>query len=379
MSFFSDRLVAWQRSSGRHGLPWQNTRDPYRVWLSEIMLQQTQVKTVLGYYARFLEVFPSVDALAHASVDEVMPLWSGLGYYSRARNLHRAAQMVVAQFNGQFPSDPDLLVQLPGVGRSTAHAIAAFCFGVQRSIFDANVQRVMARYLGFEEDLASASAIKTLWAKAEALVPKQDGVNAMPAYTQGLMDLGATVCTSKRAHCGACPVAGDCQARLKQLTHVLPRKTRKLKRSSSTWYWLVLCRDQHHQCDSQSSIALPQLALHKRPDKGIWAQLYAFPTFEDEAALLLAWQNLGGQAGGLDWQPGFRHVLTHKDLNLVPVVAQLPSQAAPSVQMVGHGDMPLGHLEWVDVDQLIQGRWALPAPLLAWLKHSTFADTDKMC
>ncbi|HSV44995.1 MAG TPA: A/G-specific adenine glycosylase, partial [Ramlibacter sp.] len=189
---FSARLVRWQQAHGRHGLPWQGTRDPYRVWLSEIMLQQTQVSAVLGYYDRFLERFPGVASLAAAPLDAVLGLWSGLGYYSRARNLHRCAQLVVSQHGGSFPAEAVQLQALPGIGRSTAAAIAAFCFGERVSILDGNVRRVLTRLLAFESDLAQAASERVLLAQAQALVPRQAA--RMPAYTQGLMDLGATVC-----------------------------------------------------------------------------------------------------------------------------------------------------------------------------------------
>ena len=184
------RVVRWQEIHGRHHLPWQQTRDPYRVWLSEIMLQQTQVSTVLGYYARFLERFPDVIALAHAPSDDVMALWSGLGYYSRARNLHRCAQAVVSDHGGSFPRTAQTLATLPGIGRSTAGAIAAFCFAERTPILDANVRRVLTRVLGFDADLAVARNERMLWTHAQALLPSVDIDFAMPRYTQGLMDLG---------------------------------------------------------------------------------------------------------------------------------------------------------------------------------------------
>jgi A/G-specific adenine glycosylase len=182
-------LVAWQRVSGRSHLPWQNTRDPYRVWLSEVMLQQTQVGTVLGYYERFMARYPDVAALAAAPFDDVLALWSGLGYYSRARNLHRCAQAVVTVYGGCFPPSASALAELPGIGRSTAAAIAAFCFGERVAILDGNVKRVLSRVLAYGEDLARSSAERELWAQAQTLLPAESA--DMPAYTQGLMDLGA--------------------------------------------------------------------------------------------------------------------------------------------------------------------------------------------
>src|SRR3954470_24850735 len=181
---FAETVVAWQHTHGRSELPWQNTQDPYRVWLSEVMLQQTQVATVLGYYARFLQRFPDVRALAAASEDDVLGLWSGLGYYSRARNLHRCAQAVVARFGGEFPRTASELETLPGIGRSTAAAIASFCFGERVAILDGNVKRVLTRVLAFGSDLAQSANEKALWNQATELLPKRDLTNAMPRYTQ---------------------------------------------------------------------------------------------------------------------------------------------------------------------------------------------------
>ncbi|MEY4734334.1 MAG: A/G-specific adenine glycosylase, partial [Pseudomonadota bacterium] len=233
---FARHMVDWQRQYGRQSLPWQNTRDPYRVWLSEIMLQQTQVSTVLDYFARFLERFPDVAALAAAEQDDVLALWSGLGYYSRARNMHRCAQDVMARFGGAFPQDAQALQTLPGIGRSTAAAIAAFCFHERVAILDGNVKRVLSRVLGYGDDLAVAKNEKRLWDIAQELLPGKSV--DMPRYTQSLMDLGATVCLSRKVQCEACPVAAMCQAKAQGEPLAYPVKTRKLKRSSAT-LWLL--------------------------------------------------------------------------------------------------------------------------------------------
>ena len=197
----AQRLVQWQTQHGRHDLPWQNTRDPYRVWLSEIMLQQTQVATAMAYYTRFLARFPNVVTLAGAALDDVLGLWSGLGYYSRARNLHRCAQQVVAEHGAVFPRTAALLQTLPGIGRSSAAAVAALCFGERVAILDGNVKRVLTRVLGFEADLASAANERALWALAHDLLPLLDLQQTMPRYTQGVMDLGATLCTARQPRC----------------------------------------------------------------------------------------------------------------------------------------------------------------------------------
>ena len=231
-SSFANEIVRWQQSHGRNSLPWQNTRDPYRVWLSEIMLQQTQVATVLAYYDRFLQRFPRVDDLAAASEDDVMSLWSGLGYYSRARNLHRCAQDVMALHKGQFPASAEQLQTLPGIGRSTAAAIASFCFGERVAILDGNVKRVLTRVLGFSGDLAQVAQERALWSLATELLPHEDLAQAMPRYTQGLMDLGATICTGRQPKCLLCPVQALCRGRAQGNPEQYPVKTRKLKRSA---------------------------------------------------------------------------------------------------------------------------------------------------
>ena len=302
------QVVRWQEAHGRNHLPWQNTRDAYRVWLSEIMLQQTQVATVLEYYTRFLARFPDVRQLAAAAQDEVLALWSGLGYYSRARNLHRCAQIVVHQYGGEFPRTVDELAALPGIGRSTAGAIAAFCFGVRAPILDANVRRVLTRVLGFGADLAEAKNERALWQQAEALLPRQDLSHAMPRYTQGLMDLGAGICLPRNPNCLLCPLQEACVARRDGNPLDYPVRTRKLKRSAQAW-WLLLRQD-----------GAGRLWLERRPPIGIWAGLYCPPVYDSRAALDEALQ-LHASCDARDL-PAFTHVLTHRDLHLHPVLAR---------------------------------------------------------
>ena len=306
------QVVRWQAAHGRNHLPWQNTRDAYRVWLSEIMLQQTQVATVLEYYTRFLARFPDVRELAAAAQDEVLALWSGLGYYSRARNLHRCAQIVVHQHGGEFPRTVDELAALPGIGRSTAGAIAAFCFGARAPILDANVRRVLTRVLGFGADLAEAKNERALWQQAEALLPRQDLSHAMPRYTQGLMDLGAGICLPRNPNCLLCPLQEACVARRDGNPQDYPVRTRKLKRSAQAW-WLLLRQD-----------GAGRLWLERRPPTGIWAGLYCPPVYDSRAALDEALQ-LHASCDARDL-PAFTHVLTHRDLHLHPVLA---SDATP--------------------------------------------------
>ena len=334
---FATRMVDWQRSQGRQHLPWQHTRDPYRVWLSEIMLQQTQVSTVLDYYPRFLQRFPDVASLASAPQDDVLALWSGLGYYSRARNLHRCAQEVMERFGGEFPQSAQQLVSLPGIGRSTAAAIAAFCFHEQVSILDGNVKRVLSRALGYAADLAVARHERELWALADRLLPAQPA--DMPAYTQSLMDVGATLCQPRKVQCDICPLQGLCVARAGGQPLTYPVKTRKLKRSSAT-LWLLWAVN-----------AQGQVWLHKRPARGIWAGLFSLPVFEDEAGLLQACPE-GRQARYI---APWKHVLTHRDLHLHPVQMQVDA-----------GQSPQSEGRWVDASSWPQ--LGLPAPIRSLLE-----------
>jgi len=311
---FARLMVDWQRSQGRQHLPWQHTRDPYKVWLSEIMLQQTQVSTVLEYFPRFLQRFPSVAALAAAPQDDVLGLWSGLGYYSRARNLHRCAQEVVQRFGGEFPTSAELLLSLPGIGRSTAAAIAAFCFHERVSILDGNVKRVLSRVLGYGADLAVAAHERELWMLADRLLPKP--VTDMPAYTQSLMDVGATLCQPRKVQCDACPVQTLCVAHAQGQPLAYPVKTRKLKRSSAT-LWLLWTVN-----------AQGQVWLQKRPTRGIWAGLFCMPVFDDEPSLLAACPQVGSPQYIAPW----KHVLTHRDLYLHPVRVVLSAPQTPNAE-----------------------------------------------
>ncbi len=335
---FARTMVDWQRLHGRQSLPWQNTQDPYRVWLSEIMLQQTQVSTVLDYFPRFLARFPTVAELAAAPQDDVLALWSGLGYYSRARNLHKCAQEVVARFGGQFPKQAELLQTLPGIGRSTAAAIAAFCFQERAAILDGNVKRVLTRVLGFSEDLALQKNEKALWSLAQDLLPEKP--KDMPRYTQALMDLGATVCLPRKVQCEVCPVSAICQAKERGKPLAYPVKTKKIKRTSAT-LWLLWAVN-----------AKGQVWLQKRPDKGIWAGLFSLPVFDTEAQLLAAWPQ--GQAG--PYIAPWKHVLTHRDLHLHPV------------RMTGSAkDSPACEGQWVSAEA-----WpdlGLPAPIRTLLSE----------
>ena len=311
---FAETLVVWQKSHGRNHLPWQNTRDPYRVWLSEIMLQQTQVSTVLDYYAKFLKNFPTVADLAAASQDQVMGLWSGLGYYSRARNLHQCAKDVMTKFGGAFPQTAQDLMSLPGIGRSTAAAVASFCFSERVAIMDGNVKRVLTRLWAYDADLSVSKNEKVLWQMAEAALPTKQIQTAMPRYSQALMDLGATICLPRKPLCQSCPVRTECKAHELGEPEKFPVKTRKLKRTSEV-LWLLLANNQKGQ-----------VWLEKRPESGIWASLYSLPVFASEEALSAAVLKSDlPKNSKRHWEilPTFKHVLTHKDLHCHVVKTKL--------------------------------------------------------
>jgi A/G-specific adenine glycosylase len=315
--------VRWQRAHGRKGLPWQGSRDPYRVWLSEVMLQQTQVGAVIPYYERFLRKFPDVGALAAASEDEVLQLWSGLGYYARGRNLHAAAKAIAAH---GFPDTAQEIQELPGVGQSTAAAIAAFAFGRRAAILDGNVKRVLARQFLIASE-------KDLWEKAEELLPTRN----IEAYTQALMDLGATVCVRRNPRCGACPVRAGCVARKEGRIDELPaRKAKKaLPQRRSTWYVFRLNG---------------QVLLERRPGKGIWGGLWTFP----ETPLY--------RSGKPRRLPTIEHGFTHFRLRVQPLLCELRGKAARAE--------PPGRL-WIDVDQAVNA--AVPAPVRALLESISAA------
>jgi A/G-specific adenine glycosylase len=344
---FSSAVIAWQKQHGRQTLPWQNTRDAYLIWLSEIMLQQTQVAAVLGYYARFLQRFPTLRDLAEAPLEDVMAQWSGLGYYTRARNLHRCAQRVQAEYEGVFPSDPALLADLPGIGRSTAAAISAFSSGTRAAILDGNVKRVFARVFGIDAYPGLKAIEDGLWQRAEALLPLQ----GIEPYTQGLMDLGATLCTRSKPDCGRCPLQTRCVAHASDRVHELPvRKPKKISPEKHTTMLVIIDRGQ--------------VLLEQRPGSGIWGGLLSLPelgghalatgnrvmaTHDDALALAV------GQFGEIESSQSLlpvTHVFTHYKLHIAPYRVSL----ARRLDLAGES----GHV-WVDGAQIADA--PLPAPV----------------
>jgi A/G-specific adenine glycosylase len=339
---FAARLTAWQKRHGRHGLPWQQSRDPYAIWLSEIMLQQTQVAAVIPYYQRFLTRFPDISSLAAASLDEVLAHWSGLGYYSRARNLHQAAVLLAAEHGGVFPRDFERIISLPGIGRSTAAAVSVFAFGAREAILDGNVKRVLARHQGIAGYPGATQVAADLWRAAESLLPQRE----METYTQALMDLGATICIRARPACAACPVSGDCVARrddrIAELPAPRPKKAQPLKR---TVMLLLLHNDE--------------IFLEKRPPVGIWGGLWSFPEMTlGQRVEDYCLQRFGARAECTDPLPQLAHTFTHFKLEITPQ----PVILATKPQAVNEGEGV-----WLDMLDALQA--PLPAPVRKLLKQ----------
>ncbi len=302
MPTFAQRLIDWQRHYGRHDLPWQGTDDPYRVWLSEIMLQQTQVITVTPYYARFLARFPTLADLAAAPVEETMALWSGLGYYARARNLHKCAQEIVAKYAGHFPQTPAEIARLPGIGPSTAHAIAVFCFGARAAILDGNVKRLLCRCFGIAG--TGAKVDNQLWQLAESLLPRK----RVATYIQAQMDIGATICTRTKPSCTACPVATLCVAYKEDRISELP--TPKPRRAIPQQA-LVLLVVRNGEC----------VLLEQRQPTGIWGGLLSLPELpEGEDAALYCLQQLKLRISAVSPASTFQHSFTHFRLSIRPLI-----------------------------------------------------------
>ncbi|MDD5175247.1 MAG: A/G-specific adenine glycosylase [Sterolibacterium sp.] len=308
---FAHRLIAWHKQHGRHDLPWQQTTDPYRIWLSEIMLQQTQVASVISYYRRFLARYPSLQELAAAPLEDVMSLWSGLGYYARARNLHCCARILISRHGGKFPAEPDLIAQLPGIGRSTAHAIAVFSNGARAAILDGNVKRVLCRAFGIEGFPGTAVVEKNLWTLAESLLPRSE----VATYIQAQMDLGATVCTRRQPRClisaDSCPLTDICVARNSGRIAELPaRRPRKLLPQRRIRLLLV--------------VDAGRVLLERRPPSGIWGGLLSLPELaEGDDPLAYAAYALSCEVTPVIALQPLKHNFTHFRLTMLPLSAEV--------------------------------------------------------
>ncbi|NII11557.1 A/G-specific adenine glycosylase [Oleiagrimonas sp. C23AA] len=336
MNDFASRLLAWFDHAGRHDLPWQHPRDAYRVWVSEIMLQQTQVSTVIDYFQRFMQALPTLPDLAAADEDTVLALWSGLGYYRRARFLHAAAQRCVAEFGGQLPRDIEQLSSLPGIGRSTAGAILAQAHGLKHPILDGNVKRVLTRFHGVRGHPGKSAVEKQLWAYADQHTPD----TRLADYTQAIMDLGATLCTRSQPRCGDCPLHNDCVAFRDGLTAQLPESKPAKAIPTRTTHMLIL-RDGDGR-----------ILLQKRDERGVWAGLWSLPEAADEHALLARSQGLahGGKRHAL---ASFTHVFSHYRLAVTPWLLDM---VTPQSIIADNG-----HWRWTTRDDL--AALGLPAPV----------------
>lgn len=337
-------LLDWYDRHGRKDLPWQIDRTPYRVWVSEIMLQQTQVATVIPYYNAFMQRFPDVSALAAAPIDEVLHLWSGLGYYARGRNLHRAALLIVERHAGVFPTTLDAAMELPGIGRSTAGAILALSRDERHSILDGNVRRVLSRYFLLPDPPGRAEATRRLWELADRCTPRERPA----AYTQAIMDLGATVCVRTRPLCSACPLAEGCAARRSGRQHEFPvARPRPARRLQVTWM-LIVVRDG-------------QVLLERRPPNGIWGGLWGLPEFPNtEAARIWCAGQFADAPPSFQTLAPLHHAFTHFDLEIRPLLVR---GAAPTAVMEPG--------RWLWYDRHAPAQLGLPAPVQTLIRIGT--------
>ncbi|BCN94288.1 A/G-specific adenine glycosylase [Thiomicrorhabdus immobilis] len=362
---FSQSLLNWFDTCGRHDLPWQQAINPYRVWVSEIMLQQTQVKTVIPYYERFMQSFPSVTDLAAASQEEVLSHWAGLGYYARGRNLHQAAQMIVDDHGGQFPNEFDSIVALPGIGRSTAGAILSIALQQRFAILDGNVKRVLSRYFAIEGWPGEKAVENQLWQLADTLTPK----TRFNDYTQAIMDLGATLCTRSKPNCDVCPVNKGCLAFKQSQVDVFPFKKPK-KDKPTKQAWLLIRKN-----------AQDEIWLEQRPQKGIWGGLWSFPEFESHQACLdFLQQQVNAEDVGqtqrshpqslLEWD-SFRHTFSHYHLEIHPLLLEescfLGVNERPEDYAVGTTEQRAS-AAWHKLQAIVDGQLGVPAPVTKLLE-----------
>jgi len=343
---FSNAILKWFDTHGRKNLPWQKKISPYRVWLSEIMLQQTQVATVIPYFEKYTETFPTVEHLASAPLDEVLHLWSGLGYYARARNLHKAAQIVVQEHRGKFPNTVDGLVALPGIGRSTAGAIMSIAHKKRAPILDGNVKRVLARYYAIPGWPDQRDVAKKLWEYAEKNTPTE----RVPHYTQAMMDLGATVCTRSKPLCDVCPLQKNCQANKDGAQLEYPGKKPKKNLPVKSKQMVIMIN------------AKKEVFLEQRPPQGIWGGLWSFPELDlEENTSHWCEQYSGGKVKEVEhWKP-VRHTFSHFHFDIQPVQVNM---ARSRLKI-----MDSGAQRWVRINQLDQQQLGLAAPVSKLLKQ----------
>lgn len=330
---FAKAVLNWFDQFGRKTLPWQQDATPYRVWISEIMLQQTQVTTVIPYYERFMQSFPTVTALAQASQDDVLDHWTGLGYYARGRNLHKSAQVIVEQHKGELPTTVDALEQLPGIGKSTAGAIVSLGVGAWAPILDGNVKRVLCRHYTVDGWYGQTAVQKKLWQLSEQLTPSMRTGN----FNQAMMDLGATVCTRSSPSCTMCPISKTCRALAAGTPTDWPhRKPAKDKPKRQCWMLVAIDKTDR------------QTLLEKRPQTGIWGGLWSLPQFDTADELRLAANNLGGSETALERLGPIEHTFTHFHLTIHPLIAYVDKQSNDAIMdteqrvWYKHGDTPGG-------------------------------------
>jgi A/G-specific adenine glycosylase len=312
--WFNQQVLSWREHHGRKDLPWQHNLTPYRVWVSEIMLQQTQVATVIPYYQRFMERFPDIGVLANASVDEVLRYWSGLGYYARGRNLHKAAQIIDSKFQGGFPQQIDVLQSLPGIGRSTAGAILAIACNQRHAILDGNVKRVLTRFHAIDGWPANPEVARNLWSLAEYYTPQHN----VACYTQAIMDLGATLCRRARPGCEKCPLAVACAARLQNRVQDYPTPRPRKKLPVRQTRMLVLVNDNG------------EVLLEKRPPSGVWGGLWSLPEYsEDDEIHVWSKRYLHNDIKVIRHWPVLRHTFSHFHLDITPIHGHVASSSLP--------------------------------------------------
>jgi A/G-specific adenine glycosylase len=343
---FAARLLNWYRLHGRHDLPWQKDKTLYRVWVSEIMLQQTQVATVIPYYQRFMQRFKNIESLAQASQDDVLLHWAGLGYYSRARNLHKSAQAIQQQYAGKFPQHYEQVLALPGIGPSTAGAILAQALGQRHAILDGNVKRVLARHGAIAGWPGQTQVAKQLWLSAEKYTPQEDVAD----YTQAIMDLGATICKRSSAKCDICPLSDDCMAYKQAEVFAFPGKKPKKKLPVRKKRLLII---QNENGD---------YLMERRPTTGIWGGLWSLPELAlDEAISLTVKQNWQLTVNKHHDLPTFRHTFSHFHLDITPCEVRVEA----TLSMVAED----ARFKWcADINQL-----ALAAPVSSILQTKEMA------